>query len=178
MEFKDQNWAVQIYCLYMGLISPELLAQLTINSEEEKSLCMKKYELKSIDTARKKVLLSSIYMRKITSLMYFQNHSFYFVTVFDGEHENCKVSFVAEENEQFALHFGRGMTPESLESPKVGYCWVWKFVPKQCPLRLGPYILRSLQRKQGECRLFLMSAIYHTPLDLWVLSSGNTNVCQ
>lgn len=82
---------------------------------------MKKYELKFIDTAKKKkVLLSSIYMSKITSLMYFQNHSFYFVTVFDGDHKNDKVSFVAEENEQFVLHFGRRVTPESLVSPKVG----------------------------------------------------------
>lgn len=117
----------------MGLISPELLAQLNINSEEKKSLSMKKYELQFIDTARKKVLPSLIYVSKITSLMYFQNHGFYFVTVFDGDHKNCKVSFVAEENEQFALHFGRRMTPESLVSPKMGYCWVWKFVPEQWP---------------------------------------------
>lgn len=129
---------------------------------------MKKYELKFIDTARKKVLLSLIYMSKITSLMYFQNHGFYFVTVFDGDHKNDKVSFVAEENEQFALHFGRGMTPESLVSPKMGYCWVWKLSLNNGPLRLGwnQYIQRSLQGEQGVCRFFLMSAIYHTTSDL------------
>lgn len=53
---------------------------------------MKKYELEFIDTARRKVPLLSIYMSKITSLMYFQNHGFYFVTVLDRDHKNCKVS--------------------------------------------------------------------------------------
>lgn len=52
--FQDQNWAVQIYCLYVGLISPELLAQLNINRGGGSHFRMKKYELEFIDTARKK----------------------------------------------------------------------------------------------------------------------------
>ena len=49
---------------------------------------MKKYELEFIDTARKKVHLSSIYMSKIISQMFFPIHGFYFVTVLDGGHKN------------------------------------------------------------------------------------------
>lgn len=65
--------------------------------EGGKPLSMKKYEQEFIDTARKKVPLLSIYMSKITSLMYFQNHGFYFVTVLDGDHKNCKVSCSSRE---------------------------------------------------------------------------------
>ena len=49
---------------------------------------MKKYELEFIDTARKKVQLSSVYMSKIISLMLLLIHGFYFVTVLDGDHIN------------------------------------------------------------------------------------------
>lgn len=73
----------------MGLISPELLAQLNINLGGKKThFHMKKYELEFIDTARKKVQLSSIYMSKIISLMLLLIHGFYFVTVLDGDHIN------------------------------------------------------------------------------------------
>lgn len=49
---------------------------------------MKKYELEFIDTARKKVQLSSVYISKIISLMFFLIHGFYFVAVLDGDHKN------------------------------------------------------------------------------------------
>lgn len=49
---------------------------------------MKKYELKFIGTAKKQVPVSCIYMNKIISLMFFQNHSFYFVTVLGRDHKN------------------------------------------------------------------------------------------
>lgn len=55
----------------MGLISPELLAQLNINPGGKSHFHMKRYELEFVDTARKKVHLSSIYMSKIISLNFF-----------------------------------------------------------------------------------------------------------
>lgn len=94
---------------------------------------MKKYELKFIDTARKKVPLSSIYMSKIISPMFFLNHGFYFVTILDGDHKNEKVCLVAAGNNQFTLHIGWGIMTESVVPPKVENHWVCNFALEHWP---------------------------------------------
>lgn len=86
--FQDQNWAVQIYCLYVGLISPELLAQLNVNRGGGEPLLHEEIWTGIHRYSKKKVQLSSVYMSKIISLMFFLIHGFYFVTVLDGDHEN------------------------------------------------------------------------------------------
>lgn len=49
---------------------------------------MKKYELEFRIQQRKKIQLSSVYMSKIISLMFFLIHGFYFAIVLDGVHRN------------------------------------------------------------------------------------------
>lgn len=73
----------------MGLILPELLAQLSINPGwvGESHFHMKKYEMEFIGQ-EKNVQLSPVNMSKIISLMFFLIHDFYLVTVLERDHEN------------------------------------------------------------------------------------------
>lgn len=85
---QNQNWVVQIYCLYVGLILPELLAQLHINPEKKATFTWRNMNWNSEYSKEKKIQLSSVYMSKIISLMFFLIHGFYFVIALDGVHRN------------------------------------------------------------------------------------------